>query len=219
MKGRRAASRAQPRRRRKELGASDSPDLARVCARLAEEKKGEDISVLDLRELTYITDFFVVVSGSNERQLRAISDAIQQEMARRSVHLIGIEGVRSSRWILLDYGDVVAHLFDQEWRRVYDLELLWGDAPRLTWRKGRRRSKRGLSLGVAVERLERRSSRMAIKCTECNEESYKAVDRETDVQGRRFVLLECEKCSRTIIVPEADSNPGAANPAEADTPP
>jgi len=98
--------------------------------------------VLDLRGLTYITDFFVIVSGRNERQLQAMSQAIQEEMARRGVRPIGIEGAQGSRWILLDYGDVVAHLFDREWRRLYDLELLWGDAPRLTWRRASRRSRR-----------------------------------------------------------------------------
>ena len=110
--------------------------LARVCARTAEEKKASDILILDLRKLTHITDFFVIACGTNPRQLQAISSAVLEEMAERGVRAIGVHGEGEARWVLHDYGSVVVHLFDPEWRNLYDLELLWGDAPRLEWRRG-----------------------------------------------------------------------------------
>ena len=119
--------------RKGRIGTQDSAELARACARLVEDKKGQDILILDLRRLTYITDFFVIGSGTNPRQMTAISTSIEQEMAQLGVRPIGTEGAGGSRWVLLDYGDFVVHLFDPEWRKLYDLELLWGDAPRLVW--------------------------------------------------------------------------------------
>jgi ribosome-associated protein len=114
---------------------NDPAELARVCARLAEDKKAQDIVILDLRELMYVTDFFVIASGGNPRQLHAIQSAIYQEMSQRGVRPIGQEGVGQDRWVLMDYGDFVVHLFDPDARRLYDLELLWGDAPRFDWQK------------------------------------------------------------------------------------
>ena len=86
-----------------------------------------------MRALSYITDFFVIASGSNPRQLSAVISATQQEMARRGERPIGVEGKDESGWVLLDYGDVVVHVFDLERRKLYDLELLWGDSPRIDW--------------------------------------------------------------------------------------
>ena len=120
-----------------------SEELAQLCARIGDDKKADDILILDLRSLTYITDFFVIVTGNNPRQLQAISSAVREEMAARGVRPIGIHGEGEARWVLHDYGSVVLHLFDAEWRKLYDLELLWGDAPRLEWRpEKRRKSKR-----------------------------------------------------------------------------
>jgi len=124
------------RRTRSRVRRSDdilSNELARACAQAAEDKKGEDILILDLRKLTYVTDFFVIASANNPRQLGAMSTAVAQEMSRRGARPIGIQGTDESGWILHDYTDVVVHLFDAEHRKLYDLELLWGDAPRLEW--------------------------------------------------------------------------------------
>jgi ribosome-associated protein len=117
--------------------------LVRVCARLAEDKKADQIVILDLRGLMYVTDFFLIASGGNARQLQAIHIAILDEMGRRGARPIGVEGVGQDRWVLMDYGGFVVHLFDPEWRKLYDLELLWGDAPRIEWKaplRPRRRS-------------------------------------------------------------------------------
>jgi ribosome-associated protein len=112
--------------------------LVRVCARLAEDKKADQIVILDLRGLMYVTDFFLIASGANARQLQAIRIAILEEMAQRGARPIGVEGAGQDRWVLMDYGDFVVHLFDPEWRKLYDLELLWGDAPRIEWQAPRR---------------------------------------------------------------------------------
>ncbi|MHA1571585.1 MAG: ribosome silencing factor [Alphaproteobacteria bacterium] len=109
-------------------------EKARICARLADFKKGEDITILDLRRVTYVTEFFVIITGTNPRQLQAIARSIEEEMTLRGAKKPGLEGAGAeSRWILLDYGDVVVHVFADEWRKLYDLELLWGDMPRLAW--------------------------------------------------------------------------------------
>jgi ribosome-associated protein len=115
-------------------------DIAAHCARIADEKKAEDITVLDIRKLTFITDYFVIASGFNKRQLQAIADDIEKWMKNESIRCFGREGYNEAIWILLDYGDVVIHLFDEEARRTYDLEMLWGDAPRVRW-KARARKK------------------------------------------------------------------------------
>jgi ribosome-associated protein len=89
--------------------------------------------VLDLRKLTAMVDYFVLATGTSRRQIHAMADEIDRVMNEHGETKIGIEGYRESRWVLLDYGDVVVHLFDDETRRYYDLENLWGDAPRVEW--------------------------------------------------------------------------------------
>ena len=109
-----------------------SLELALAAARTAAENRGHQIEVLDLRGVTPIFDYFVIVTGTSRRQLHAISEEIDHTLEdelndRRE----GIEGYNESRWILLDYGSVVIHLFDEETRRFYDLENLWAEAPKV----------------------------------------------------------------------------------------
>lgn len=109
-----------------------SLELALAAARTAADNRGHQIEVLDLRGVTPIFDYFVIVTGTSRRQLHAISEEIdhtlEDEMNDRRD---GIEGYNDSRWILLDYGSVVIHLFDQETRSYYDLENLWAGAPKV----------------------------------------------------------------------------------------
>jgi ribosome-associated protein len=104
---------------------------------VAAENRGRDIVILDLRELTSMFDFFVIVSGTSRRQLHAISEEIdrvlQEELGDRRM---GIEGYEESRWILLDYGDVVIHMFEPETRAYYAIEELWGQAKRVPVEEG-----------------------------------------------------------------------------------
>ena len=107
-----------------------------VAARTAADNRGQDIVVLDLRELTSIFDYFVVVTGSSRRQLHAISEEIDAALERgMGDRRLGIEGYEESRWILLDYGDVVVHLFEPETREYYQIEDLWGHAKRVDLEK------------------------------------------------------------------------------------
>jgi ribosome-associated protein len=107
-------------------------ERAFLAARTAEDNRGRDIAILDLRELTTIFDYFVIATGTSRRQLHAMSEeidhALEDGMGDRR---LGIEGYDESRWILLDYGDLVIHLFDAETRAYYGLEGLWGQAKRV----------------------------------------------------------------------------------------
>lgn len=114
-------------------------DIAVICARIADEKKAEDIVILDIRKLTFITDYFVIATGFNKRQMQAIADEIEKRMKQEGVRCLGREGYNEAVWILLDYGEVVVHIFDEEARRTYDLEMLWGDAPRPRWKRTTRK--------------------------------------------------------------------------------
>jgi ribosome-associated protein len=106
---------------------------ARVCARIADENRGKDILLLDLRQATPLVDFFVIITATSRRLSHAIADEIDQEMKRRGESKLGIEGSEEGRWTLIDYGDFVVHIFSGEARAYYALEEIWGDAPRLDW--------------------------------------------------------------------------------------
>ena len=109
-----------------------SQQLAMAAARVASDNNGKNIVVLDLREQTPIFDYFVIATGTSRRQLHAMSDEIdnvlEKDMGDRRQ---GVEGYQESHWVIMDYGDVVIHLFDENTRSYYDLEGLWGNAPRL----------------------------------------------------------------------------------------
>lgn len=106
-------------------------EIALAAARAASDKRGSGIVVLDLRQISVITDYFVIVDAGTEVQVRAIAEAIQEALVERGVTTLRREGWEDARWVLLDYGDVVVHVFRTEEREYYDLERLWGDAPRL----------------------------------------------------------------------------------------
>jgi len=108
-------------------------EFAKLTARIAEQNHAEDILILDLRGISSVADFFVIATGTSDRQMRAIADQIEQEGKAMGQRPYGVSGYENGTWILVDYVDVVAHLFDPERRRYYDLELLWGDAPRVDW--------------------------------------------------------------------------------------
>jgi ribosome-associated protein len=109
--------------------AERSLQLALAAARTAEDNRGTNISVLDLRKLTPAFDYFVIATGASRRQLHAMSEEIDNKLEKDlEDKRMGIEGYAESRWILLDYGTVVIHLFDEETREYYALEELWGGA-------------------------------------------------------------------------------------------
>jgi len=98
------------------------------CVELAADKKGRDMVSLKLQGLTLICDYFLIVTAANTRQAQAISDNIQEEMKKGGIAPLRIEGYREGRWILIDFGVVVVHIFLEEERQYYNLERLWGDA-------------------------------------------------------------------------------------------
>ena len=105
-----------------------SRDLALTAAAAAYNKKALDIIILELGELTVIADYFVICSGESTTQVRTIAEAIEQDIARIGITPVGREGIRFSHWVLLDYGDVIIHIFEKETRAYYGLEKLWMDA-------------------------------------------------------------------------------------------
>jgi ribosome-associated protein len=105
----------------------------RVLAALhaASEKKALEPVVLDLREIASFTDYFVIVSGANERQVQAISDEVYETLKKSGHAAARVEGYKTAEWILLDYGDFVVHVFEQKARKFYDLERLWRESKRV----------------------------------------------------------------------------------------
>ncbi len=119
---------------------SPARGLAIQAARTAHERHCGDVIVLDLRGISPVTDYFVIVTGTSDRQMRSVADEIVQEAAKAGQRPFHVAGRDSATWILLDFVEVVVHLFDERHRRFYDLELIWGDAPRPRWRRTSRKA-------------------------------------------------------------------------------
>ncbi len=115
--------------------AEEGPDSSRpralAIAQAGLSKKAADVTVLDVRGLTSYADYFVLMTAESEPQASAIADAVDEELSRLGAPRLGVEGQAGGRWVLIDCGDVVAHVFNPEARLFYDLEGLWADAPRL----------------------------------------------------------------------------------------
>lgn len=107
----------------------DSKKKALLIAKFAQDKKAEDIAVIDLRKIPTICDYFVIVSGSSNRKVKAIAEFIEEESNKRGIKVWHVEGKKEACWILLDCGDIVVHIFYKEARDFYNLERLWADAP------------------------------------------------------------------------------------------
>jgi ribosome-associated protein len=112
---------------------TDSGRLASLAARAASSKQGEAIVVLDVRDLITITDYFVIVSGTSERQVKTIADEVVSSLKAQGVRPVRHEGEPAAGWVLLDFVDFVVHVFSQEQREYYRLDNLWADAPVIDW--------------------------------------------------------------------------------------
>ncbi len=115
--------------------AEAARERACLCARVAADNKARDIVVLDMRGITPLYDFFVLVTGTSRRQIHAIAEETDAAMHSQGDTRLGIEGYEASRWVVQDYGDVVVHVFDPDARSYYGLEDLWADAPRVDWER------------------------------------------------------------------------------------
>jgi ribosome-associated protein len=111
---------------------STAKEFALAAAKLAAGRHCSDIVVLDLTGISPATDYFVIATGTSDRQIRAVADEICEAARNQGFQRFGRAGYEQARWVLLDFVDVVIHIFDSEYRDYYDLELLWGDAKRLT---------------------------------------------------------------------------------------
>ena len=125
------------------FGAPESPTthpelptaLQRAClaAKTATDNKGQDVTVLDLRSLTPVFDFFVIATGASRRQVHTIVEEVDATLRSVGDARAGVEGYDASKWVVQDYGDVVVHVFDPDTRDYYKLEELWADAPKVDW--------------------------------------------------------------------------------------
>ncbi len=116
-------------------GFLDAKKKYRLCAEAAEEKHAENLVVLDVAEVTDFTQYFIIASGASDRQVQAIADSIQEKMKEHKILPVGIEGYNEGKWILMDYDDVIIHVFYGPIRELYDLERLWHDAKKVRRRK------------------------------------------------------------------------------------
>ncbi|MCD6287875.1 MAG: ribosome silencing factor [Candidatus Hydrogenedentes bacterium] len=109
----------------------DTEQLVRRIAELAADKKAVDIVALDIRKTSTLTDYFVIMSGTSEMQVRAIATSVKETLKKENVRSIGADGTVAGHWIVIDYGDVIVHIFRDDTRAFYDLEGLWADSPKL----------------------------------------------------------------------------------------
>jgi ribosome-associated protein len=109
----------------------DSKEKSIFCAQAALEKKAFDITILELKKASSLTDYFLICSGRSDRQVQAIAQSIEEKMGKKGMRPLGEEGMREGRWVLMDYADVVIHIFYDQVRRYYDLDGLWIEAPRI----------------------------------------------------------------------------------------
>ncbi|MEF9990773.1 MAG: ribosome silencing factor [Romboutsia sp.] len=105
--------------------------MTKVIYDAIDDKLGQDISIINVGEVTSLCDYFVIATASSQRQVKAIADNVEDELTKLGVEPRGKEGYDSQVWILLDYGDIIVHIFNEENRGFYNLEKLWADAPRV----------------------------------------------------------------------------------------
>ncbi len=122
--------------RRNPARADRALELSRLAARIADDNRARDILLLDVRPATPLVDYFVIATATSRRLANAIATEIDMAMKRLDEAKLGIEGAEEGRWILMDYGDFVVHIFNQDARAYYALEEIWGDAPQLPWKEG-----------------------------------------------------------------------------------
>jgi ribosome-associated protein len=109
----------------------ESREKSLLIVQLAHSRRAQDLVVLDLRGLVSYTDYFLICSGRSDRQVQAIAEHVEAELRAQKIRPRSIEGLSTGRWVLMDYDDVIVHVFQQSGREFYDLEGLWSDAPRV----------------------------------------------------------------------------------------
>ncbi|MCM1266450.1 MAG: ribosome silencing factor [Bacteroidales bacterium] len=105
----------------------DTKQIALLAVNALEDKKGEDVRIIDISEISTIADYFIIAGGSNKSQIQAMADNVSELLGKAGVTMRQMEGYRNANWILMDFQDVIVHIFDQENRLFYDLERIWRD--------------------------------------------------------------------------------------------
>ncbi|MCI8489609.1 MAG: ribosome silencing factor [Lachnospiraceae bacterium] len=105
----------------------DSRKIAKLACEALEEKKAKDVQVIDIREISVIADYFIIADGENQNQLQAMQESVDETLYKAGIHAKQVEGNNKSTWILMDYGDIIVHIFSKEDRLFYDLERIWRD--------------------------------------------------------------------------------------------
>lgn len=105
----------------------DAREMAKLAVEALEDKKGEEIRVIDISRVSVIADYFIIANGSNRSQVQALCDNVSEKLGRKGVYSRQVEGYDNANWILMDFGDVIVHVFDKENRLFYDLERIWRD--------------------------------------------------------------------------------------------
>jgi len=114
------------------IALTDTAQRVREAVAAADDRKAVDLKVLHLQKVSDFTDYFLICSGTSERQVQAIADGVQERLRANRLRALHVEGYNRAQWVLLDYGDLVVHVFQEEPRRHYALERLWSDAPDVT---------------------------------------------------------------------------------------
>lgn len=109
----------------------DSKEIAKLAIAALEHKKAEDIKIIDISEVSVIADYFIIANGTNRSQIQALSDNVEEKLGKAGVPLRQIEGYDTANWVLLDFHDVIIHIFDKENRLFYDLERIWRDGKQI----------------------------------------------------------------------------------------
>lgn len=110
-----------------DLSTEKVKKMAKITIEALEDKKAEDIKVIDISQVSVLADYFIIANGSNRSQIQALSDAVEEKLGRAGYPLRQIEGYDNASWVLLDFGDIIIHIFDRENRLFYDLERIWCD--------------------------------------------------------------------------------------------
>lgn len=105
----------------------NTKEIAKIAVAALEDKKAEDIHIIDISEISSIGDYFIIANGNNRSQIQALADNVEEQLSKEGLHPKQIEGYNKANWILLDYRDVIIHIFDKESRTYYDIERIWRD--------------------------------------------------------------------------------------------
>lgn len=136
-------------------------DLALFSARIADDRKAEDVVVYDMRGITDVTDYFVIATAHSRSQIRAVVESIKKALKTINIRKMGQEG--DEGWVLIDYVDCVVHVFTPELREYYSLESLWGDAPKVNWKREKIKTKDIAALLIRMDEDEKEKEALAVE--------------------------------------------------------